>query len=70
VVVEERNACSYPTESAEDAAELEDMKKADPPRDETYKASFSISDTGLVTIKETQGTRKESAELLKGKKLW
>lgn len=70
VVTEERSACSYPMDSAEDAAEVEDMKKTDPPKDEVYKATFTISDAGVVTVKETQRTRKESAELVKGKKLW
>ncbi len=72
IPVEETSAVIYPLEPEDDEAkkEIAEMKKENPEKSDTKTATYTIDGTGLVTVKETKGSRPFLAPLVKGVKLW
>lgn len=72
IPVEETSAVIYPIEPEDDEAkqEIAELKKENPEKSETKTAIYTIDGTGLVTVKETKGSRPFLAPLVKGVKLW
>ncbi len=72
IPVEETSAVIYPIEPEDDEAkkEIAEMKKENPEKSDTKTATYTIDGTGLVTVKETKGSRPFLAPLVKGVKLW
>lgn len=72
VPLEETTENLYPIEPTEDAmrAEIDEMKKKNPPFEKVEKASFQISEEGLFKVREIQGKRAHLATYVKGIRLF
>jgi hypothetical protein len=72
IATDERTALTYPMEpeGPEMKADLEEMKKNSPPKENVVAATFTLDDDGTFRLQEIRGTRPELAKYKAGVKLW